>query len=204
VIFFTSDTHFGHYNIIKYCKRPWHSVAEMDEALINNWNNTVKLKDEVWHLGDFRMGRGDPRDYLSRLNGRIHLICGNHDRCVNNSLGGFYSIQNYKELKLFKKKIILMHYPMRTWNKSHRGSWHLFGHVHGTMTKQYGRKALDDCLAMDVGVDCHNYKPISIHKVVEIMRSHTDYLKEKFRSELDSGKLSNKERQFRERMLGEL
>jgi len=82
-IFFTSDTHFGHENIIKYCKRPFANAAEMDKALIRNWNRVVGPHDLVYHLGDFAVGGGPAGPYLDQLNGRIILIHGNHDERID-------------------------------------------------------------------------------------------------------------------------
>jgi calcineurin-like phosphoesterase family protein len=197
--FFTSDTHFGHANIIKYCNRPYKSVEQMNEDLILRWNSVVQPGDRVYHLGDFCMGRrNQPKIWVPRLNGHIHFIRGNHDPHIEGQ--GFASTQYYKELKIEGKKIILLHYPMRTWNGSHRGSWHLFGHVHGTMTVQYGRKTLDDCLAMDAGVDCHDYYPISFEQVKKIFEAKEVELAERFKKDSGGKNLSNKERKFRKRM----
>jgi len=201
MIFFTSDTHWGHYNIIEYCSRPWTTVEEMNEGLIYRWNSVVGPRDTVYHLGDFCMGgKSKPNIWLSRLNGHIHLIRGNHDRYVKDQ--GFASVQYYRELKVNKQKIVLLHYPMRTWNGSHKNkpSWHLFGHVHGSMTVKHGRKTLDDCLAMDVGVDCCDYYPISIDQVSEIMGLKKLELVERFSEDTDTTGLSNKEIKFRKRM----
>lgn len=79
--YFTSDTHFSHTNIIKYCNRPFKSVEEMDEVLIANWNSVVKKTDQVFHLGDF----GYNYKIAQRLNGHKHLIWGNHDRKLRNN-----------------------------------------------------------------------------------------------------------------------
>tara|TARA_R100001244_G_scaffold25113_2_gene25465 strand:+ start:117076 stop:117687 length:612 start_codon:yes stop_codon:yes gene_type:complete len=198
-IFFTSDTHFGHRNIITYCDRPWNSVEEMNEELIARWNNVVGPRDDVYHLGDFCMGRKSvPGNWVPRLNGRIHLIRGNHDPVVKGQ--GFETVQDYLEVKYYKKKIVLFHYPIRNWNGSHKGSWHLFGHVHGTLTVKYGRKCLEDSLAMDVGSDCHDWRPISADEVVEIMIKQEKYLKEKFATEDPKGELSNKDKLLRKRI----
>ena len=80
-IFVTSDTHFSHVNIIKYCNRPYASVEEMNNALIDNWNSVVKNDDLVIHLGDFALGRTiqDIKKHLDKLNGNKILILGNHD-----------------------------------------------------------------------------------------------------------------------------
>lgn len=79
-IFFTSDLHFGHKNIIKFCNRPWDTTEEMDEALIANWNSVVGDNDIVFDLGDFAFATNRRwKDILERLNGRHYLILGNHE-----------------------------------------------------------------------------------------------------------------------------
>ena len=131
-MFFTSDTHFHHSNIIKYCGRPFSSSEEMDEVLISNWNKTVGKKDIVYHLGDFAFLKGEnsQKAFYSlkdRLNGNIVFIKGNHDHYPP-TLRWF----DLFELKINKQHIVMCHYPMMTWNKAHYGSFHLFGHVHGS------------------------------------------------------------------------
>ena len=177
MIFFTSDSHFGHFNIIEYCNRPFKSVMDMDEELIFRWNSVVQSGDDVYHLGDFCMGRKSvPNMWLPRLNGNVHLIRGNHDYKVEGQ--GFASVQDYKELKIKKKKLkfVLFHYPVNSWNgcfvdrcKKRMPSWHLFGHVHGRLTSEVGSKTWGDRLAMDVGVDSNDYYPVSLLKVQRIM-----------------------------------
>ena len=79
-VFFTSDTHFYHGNIIRFCNRPFEDVEMMNETIISNWNNTVGLDDTVFHLGDFCLGgSAEWTKILDRLNGKIYLILGNHD-----------------------------------------------------------------------------------------------------------------------------
>lgn len=83
-IFFTSDTHFHHANIIKLSHRPFKDVHDMNEQLIANWNKVVTDKDTVFHLGDFAFGGNDAWDsILSQLNGKIYLILGNHEIMLN-------------------------------------------------------------------------------------------------------------------------
>jgi len=164
MIWFTSDTHFGHANIIKYCGRPFDCKKEHDETLINNWNSVVKKGDTVYHLGDF--GFGSP-DWLlkiaNRLSGQIHFIKGNHDKPTTLDLLSI-RFATIKEVSVInpkindrKKTIILSHYAHRTWFKSNHGSWHLFGHSHNNMPP-HG-------LSFDVGVDCWNFFPISLEQV---------------------------------------
>lgn len=168
-VFFTSDTHFGHKNIIKYSNRPFKDVTEMNEALIANWNAKVGPDDWVFHLGDFCFisERNKQRQIIDRLNGKIFFIHGNHDRELDVSLFENAAIGSLYEVDFLigeeKIKFVLCHYAMRIWNKSHRGAIHLYGHSHGSLP--------DDkhALSIDVGTDCHNYAPISIQDVMKIM-----------------------------------
>lgn len=163
-IFFTADTHFGHSAIIKYCNRPYDNFQDMDEAIISNYNKLVKPGDTVYHLGDFCFGKEkEIKYYRSRLNGKIHLILGNHD--YKNKIYKyphlFTEICDLMTLKNNKKKIILCHYAMRTWESSHHNSYQLYGHSHGLMIS-VGKQ-------MDVGVDAQGFMPISIEQVIRTM-----------------------------------
>jgi len=83
-IWFTADTHFGHGNVIRYNKRPYSSGSEMDTVLIENWNKAIQPNDTIYHLGDFTLqGKKLAEHYFSRLNGRIHVVPGGHDRSWN-------------------------------------------------------------------------------------------------------------------------
>ncbi len=163
---FTSDTHFGHANIIKYCHRPFADSVAMNDALIENWNKVVGEKDLIFHLGDFAFGKEDYQfdSLFKRLNGLIVFIKGNHDRLAWRNRGKFYAAHDsYHEIEINGKDITLCHYQMSIWNKSHHGAFHLYGHSHGTLPYQ------SDKLSFDVGVDCHNYRPINFDEVEAIM-----------------------------------
>lgn len=153
--------HFGHKNIIKYCNRPFSSVQEMDETLIKNINECVKYNDTLYHLGDFAFGNIERyRSNITCLD--IHLILGNHDKIQKWQYRQFSSVSHYKEVNYNKTKIVLCHYALRVWNKSHHGAWHLYGHSHGTLP-DIGNKSFD------CGVDCWNYKPLSINDIEKEM-----------------------------------
>ena len=168
-IFFTADTHFGHTNIIKYCNRPFQSAQEMNEKLILKWNETVGQDDEVWHLGDFALCTPlDAWSIRSRLNGKINIIWGNHDKVAKNMKNAWASYHDYFELKIAGyPMVVLSHYAFRVWNKSHHGSWHLYGHSHGSLPDD------PNALSFDAGVDCHGFRPISIAEVQKIMSTKT-------------------------------
>lgn len=162
MIYFTADTHFGHKNIIDYENRPFANLGEMDKMLIQNWNNIVAPKDTIYHLGDFSFK--DPRKYVAQLNGDINLIFGNHDKESRRRSNIFTSCNEMVELNIDGQIIVLCHYEMKSWNKCTEGSWHLYGHSHCKSPES------EFSFSFDVGVDCWNYKPISIEDVFKKMR----------------------------------
>lgn len=170
-IWFTADTHFGHANIIKYSNRPFSSVQEMDEMLVERWNARVKPNDTVWHLGDFAFHKSyDELNVLfKRLNGSKYLIVGNHDYDDTKRLF-WESIRSMEEIRFGKQTVVLCHYGMRVWNKSHHGSIHLYGHSHGTLP--------GNNQSLDVGVDCWDYQPINYDEILERLKTLPKRLKE--------------------------
>lgn len=156
MIYFTADTHFGHAAVIRLCNRPFATIEEMDGTLVANWNAVVRPKDEVYHLGDFAFT--DPGPIVRRLNGRIHLVLGNHDIVPKvTAAGRFASIRDVGWVRWEGRRFFLSHYSHRVWRKSGRGSFHLFGHSHGALPR-WGR-------SMDVGVDAVGFAPIPITQV---------------------------------------
>jgi calcineurin-like phosphoesterase family protein len=158
-VWFTADTHFGHGGALGRFKRPFGSVAEMDEALIARWNESVGARDEVWHLGDFAYRMKPPRmaDLLARLNGIKHLVTGNNDGPETVALSGWASVQAYREIELGGVRLVLCHYPFRTWNGMYKGAYDLHGHSHGHLaglTRQ-----------VDVGVDVWGFRPITLEMI---------------------------------------
>lgn len=173
-VFFTSDSHYSHSNIIKYCLRPFADAHEMNEALIANWNNAVTQDDVVYHLGDFAFGDALGVDrVMRRLNfAHFHFIKGNHDKPFldwyhnfgNEELARKVTVYpHFLETHINKQKFVLCHYAMRVWDQSHRGAMHLYGHSHGTLPDDPNSKSFD------VGVDCHDYAPISLERVLHLM-----------------------------------
>ena len=166
-VWFTSDTHFGHTNVIKYSNRPFADVDEMDEMMIKAWNERVRPGDRVYHLGDFSFHRLEKTvEILGRLAGQKYLVFGNHDKRMRKETrftGHWLWSRDLDQIEVDDQKIVLCHYAMLTWNQSHRGSWMLHGHSHGSLP--------DDphSLRMDVGVDPNGYRPINLEEVREIM-----------------------------------
>ncbi|MGI9352478.1 MAG: metallophosphoesterase family protein [Rhizobiaceae bacterium] len=165
-LFFVADTHFGHKNIIRLAKRPFSSVEEMDEALVENWNSLVGTEDTVYHLGDFAYRNSLGADhYMQKLNGRIHLIRGNHDKhTLANYPELFESVRDYYELKIENRMVVLCHYPIREWHGCWRSAWHLFGHVHSRLDHD------PQGYSLDVGVDSHDFRPITLDEIEIIFK----------------------------------
>lgn len=164
-IWFTSDNHFYHKSILKFAadtRMNITDVDEMNEKMIEIWNNTVGENDRVYTLGDFSFGKSEKtKEILNRLNGRLFLIKGNHDHWLNDDLQEYFEgIYDYKKITIEGKKVILFHYPIWEWENMHHGSYHLFGHVHGNTTVP-GR-------AMDVGIDARPQKDMGLWSWEEI------------------------------------
>lgn len=175
-IFFTSDLHFFHQNISKFCPhtRPA-NPADLNDYLIECWNQTVGCDDDVYNLGDlsFSCNLRDNLQVLKQLNGRHHLIFGNHDEFVQAHLNVFLttkkhdgnpvlsSAQAYLKLRLNECTLILFHYPMSEWDGCHKGYYHLHGHIHERIAAVSGR-------ILNVGFDLHG-KFLTLQDVMDYL-----------------------------------
>lgn len=174
-VFFTSDTHFYHTNIIDFCKRPFKEIEEMNETLIANWNKTVGPNDIIFHLGDFCLGDSEKWNrILDRLNGNIYLILGNHDlRNFRKSYEErFKSVTMQMNIEIENQKICLNHYPFLCYDGSYNGDWQLFGHVHTNKNNTSNDTRRLEILfptQYDVGVDNNNFTPISFAVLKKVM-----------------------------------
>ena len=172
--FFTSDTHFYHENIIRFSNRPFANLDEMHTAIIERWNAKIGKGDLVYHLGDFALKctPQQARDLRAQLNGQIILIRGNHDKIADGIKDAFAAVKDYDEISVpdddtdnGKRKIVLLHYALRVWNSSHHGSYHLYGHSHGSLPDDPHARAFD------VGVDCWGFAPLSYDEVKAVMQT---------------------------------
>ncbi len=182
MIFFTSDHHFGHSNIIKYCNRPFKSVDEMNEEMVNRWNEVVEKDDIVYYLGDFSLSIKAVEQYLPRLNGNKYLIMGNHDQChpchgkksdwkkVKYFELGWGDIGEFHYVNIEGNEVKLHHMPYKDdtdqrfteYRPFDKGNWLLHGHVHNKW------KVKDKMI--NVGVDVWDFYPVSIDKIKELIK----------------------------------
>ena len=175
-LFLTSDSHLGHFNICKYCHRPFTSRSEMDQTLIKNWNAVVPEDGIVVHCGDFMLPHNEDikeyNKYLNQLHGRVLLLRGNHDRAsldwVSDKL---IAVRDQAMIVVDGVKIFAQHYPCAAFN----GDYHVYGHIHtladgtcygidGDVTKVMGKNTYD------VGVDQNGYTPVSYWQLCDIFR----------------------------------
>jgi len=176
-LFFTADLHFGHHNILCYDSRPFLTIEEHDEVLIQNWNSVAPHDSKVFVLGDLFWSRNPDVNLgiLKRLNGRIILVKGNHEKWLKKLTPQQISLKidkvvDYLEIKVQdpeadngrSQHIVMCHYAFLTWNRALRGSWNLFGHSHGNLPISIGK-------SLDVGINSHSYYPISYSQVRDIM-----------------------------------
>ena len=163
-IFFTSDTHFGHGGALGLYRRPFASVAAMNEGLIERWNQKVGPDDEVWHLGDFaiRQPAAVAAELLARLHGRKHLVTGNNDPEATTALEAWENVQPYVEVTVDGVSLVLCHYPFRSWRGMGKGWINLHGHCHGRLKSQPRQ--------FDVGVDVWDFRPISLREILASRR----------------------------------
>lgn len=166
-VWFTSDFHFGHFNIIRYCKRPFANTQEMDDAIADRVNACAKTNDVLYFLGDFCMGKAEQiTAYRKRLACRtIHFTEGNHDRTARKLQHLFASWETLSEINVVKQRIVLCHYAMRVWPHHAQGAWHLYGHSHGNLPDE------PLSLSLDVGVDTHDFRPWHFDEIEAIMKA---------------------------------
>lgn len=177
-IFYISDLHFGHKNVISYDNRPFLSVEEMDKTMIENWNNVVKNDDTVYILGDISWyDYKKTVEIMGQLKGTKILIKGNHDKLNQELKNCFQYIYDYKEIKDNGRDVILCHYPIPCFNKHFYGAIHLYGHVHNSfeanmmehvkkeMTDLYGKQ----CNMFNVGamMPLMDYTPKTLDEILK-------------------------------------
>ena len=170
-VWFTSDLHFWHKNICKYCNRPYQSVEEMNEQIVKNWNSFIKEDDVVFLLGDIGFcGIEKLRPLMSQLNGKIYLIQGNHDS--DKVVAKLYEedlIEDYfKMLEVTivgdeecpNQQLTLCHFPMIDWYNKERGAWMIHGHQH-----QLPHMKSCSVAHWDIGLDRNNMFPVSFEQL---------------------------------------
>jgi calcineurin-like phosphoesterase family protein len=174
-IFYTSDLHLGHKNAIRFDNRPWNSIDEMDEGLIERWNKKVSPDDTVYILGDISWYKDIKKtvSLLKRLNGKKILIRGNHDYSNKPELVAcFEYIKDYDEIQDGKYNVVLCHYPILFYKNQRYGWIHLYGHLHIGMDEALCNNMIHQL--KDAGINAHmynvgtmlwNFEPVTLEEI---------------------------------------
>jgi calcineurin-like phosphoesterase family protein len=180
---FTADEHFGHENIIKFCNRPFKNASHMDAEMISRWNSVVTNKDYVYVIGDFTLnGEAFAYKIIRQLKAKkIFIIPGGHDRWIKNKdvpsdiKERLVICPPLYETRWRGNTIVMCHYPMLTWEKSHYGSIHLHGHSHGNVG-HFGRseevRGLGQGTRIDIGVDMWDFTPVHADVVISYRKKN--------------------------------
>ena len=170
MVYYISDLHFGHQNVIAMDRRPFAGIEEMDAALIRLWNERVTEADEVYILGDFAYRNGYAASwYLRQLAGRKHLIIGNHDRHTvqdGSAMKHFVSVEKMMYITDGGRTVSLCHFPVAEWNGKRRGGYHVFGHLHCRRDEVYQFMSRYD-RALNAGCMINGYRPCTLEELVE-------------------------------------
>ena len=166
--YFTSDQHFGHFNIIRLSHRPFVSADEMDEAMVAKWNAKVNAADTIYVLGDLFFRSANVEPILKRLNGRKHLVLGNHDHSWTGKVrlaDYFESVQTMKEIDVYGAPATLCHYPMLSYPQARRG-YMIYGHIHNNTGDDYWPLIMRRPRMLNAGVDVNGFEPVTFEELV--------------------------------------
>jgi calcineurin-like phosphoesterase family protein len=166
-IFFTSDPHYGHLNIIRYCNRPFQTVEEMDQVIIDNWNSVVKEDDLVYVIGDITMSykKEKMKNIFDRLNGNKVLIKGNHDKRHTIPVESFIDIVERVRIVGDNYDFVLVHDPAEASANHSSGQKYLCGHLHSLKPDRIYHNWID------IGVDANDFTPISLEQVINLFEN---------------------------------
>lgn len=179
---YISDNHFGHKNVIEFNNLPFSDVDEMDRYMIDAWNLTVNKDDDVYIGGDL-IYRSDREFswYLNQLNGKLHLCIGNHDGKLlkdSKAMSRFERVDKMMHVVDGKNHIHLCHFPMAEWNGMYKGTYHMFGHVHGitdtSLMMANREKAL--CIVADVV----GFRPVTLNEAIAINIRYREMVRRHF------------------------
>lgn len=187
--FFTSDIHFGHKAVLDFDGRPWETVEEMNQGLIERWNKKVGRGDTIYVLGDLCWLSGNKAlELVSQLNGQIHLIRGNHDRIKKACYRDYFSsIKDYED-KTFKLengekvRVVMSHYPIPLYHGHYHKAVHLYGHVHNTSEEDITKEMIELLREKNIACDMFNvwcgfydWAPATLDEIFEF--NHFTYRK---------------------------
>ena len=168
MVYYIADTHFGHTGIIDLCHRPFESVDEMEMIIIESWNGKVGRNDTVYIIGDLFYRHEDPESVLRQLGGKKRLIIGNRDGAWLKKLDPsrfFLSVDSFAEVSDGKRKLVLCHYPLMTWNHELQ-SYMVHGHIHNNRDLECWPLIKNNPRLLNAGVDVNGFWPVTFEEMV--------------------------------------
>lgn len=167
MIWFIADTHFGHESIIDLCGRPFKDAGDMETFMVKAWNERVRGDDTVFILGDMFFKHKDPERVLKLLKGKKRLIVGNHDGTWigNPALAKYFiAVEPYAEFSDGKRKLVLFHYPLVTWNHEAK-SYMIHGHIHNSTDSDYWSVIKNNPRILNAGADINGFCPVTFEQL---------------------------------------
>jgi calcineurin-like phosphoesterase family protein len=181
MIYYISDLHFGHQNVLGMDGRPFETIEQMDAALIRLWNERVTDDDDVYIVGDFAYHNNYTATwYLRQLRGRKHLIIGNHDRhTVQDAkvMECFSSVERMARIADNDRVVSLCHFPVAEWNGKRHGGYHVYGHIHIRRDEVYEFMSRYD-KALNAGCMINGYRPVTLDELMENNRRFREEARE--------------------------
>lgn len=165
MIYYISDTHFGDERIMKLSKRPFGDVDEMNNVLIEKWNDKVSVCDEVYIIGDFAFNDKIANEVLDSLNGRLHLIIGNHDNLSEETLKRFATVDQILTIVDSGRSVCLCHYPLLSYENSIYDGYHIFGHIHNNIADIAYKITENIPHIYNCGVDVNDFAPQTLDEL---------------------------------------
>lgn len=154
--YYISDLHLGHFKALEYDNRPFCTVEEQNEIITERWNEEVSPKDHVYILGDVLWNNDLLPEVIKNLNGKKHLILGNHDRADNRFSYYFKTIDTMIKIKDCGRTVTLCHYPIAHWEGADRGWYHFYGHIHMGRDVRPFLQYKQEMLKRDLPYNCYN------------------------------------------------
>ena len=168
-IFYISDTHFGHENVVSMCNRPFSDVEEMNNYIIERWNKKVKGHDTVYVMGDMFFRCNNAEQILMQLKGKKHLIVGNHDGSWMTKVDAtkyFLSINNMLMTSVGDTGVTMCHYPLLLWCHQKR-TYMIHGHIHNDTSSDCWPLIRDRERLLNAGVDINGFEPVTLSELIE-------------------------------------
>ena len=172
MIYYIADTHFGDERIMRLARRPFETVDQMNTTVIINWNNKVSATDDVYIVGDFAASDEVAIDMLKQLNGRKHLVVGNHDSILLTAITKFEDISVIKKIDDNGRSVVLCHYPLMSYENSIYGGYHVFGHIHNNEADIATRLLAYLPRSLHAGIDIIGFEPQTLDELIKIKENH--------------------------------